>query len=251
MAIIAGATITEHPFYADIAVALSNLAIVTGNHGNLNIPGTECNTQGASDMGVLPDMGPGYTPVSRVGMNTQEMLKAAESGELKVLWIVGADLLNGYSDHRLAQSALENCPFIVINELTLTETASMADLILPVASMAEKDGTYTSCERRIQRIYRAFDTNSNSKTDWQIFSEVGERMGSVSTYVSSRDIWQEIGSVASNYAGIALKSLGETGIRWQYPAGNSRTLGVEAVRFRPPASASTDNNVGVGAAESA
>ena len=218
MSIIAGSSVTEHSSYTDIAAALSNLAIVTGNPGNLNIPCTECNSQGASDMGILPDMGPGYAPVSNAGMNTNEMLKAAESGDIKVLWIVGADLLNGYTDARLAQSALENCPFIVINELMLTETASMADLILPVASVAEKDGTYTSCERRIQRVYRAFDVDSALKTDWQIFSEVGERMGAVSTSVSARDIWQEITSNAAIYANITLKSLGDGGIRWQYPA---------------------------------
>jgi predicted molibdopterin-dependent oxidoreductase YjgC len=218
MAIIAGSSVTEHGQYTDIVTAISNIAIVTGNANNVNIPGTECNTLGASDMGVLPDVGPGYTPISSAGMNTNAMLKAAESGDIKVLWIMGADLLNGYTDIKLAKAALETCPFIVINELSLTETASIADLILPVASMAEKDGTYTSCERRIQRIYRAFDIDSDMKTDWQIFSEIGERMGTPSTFFSARDIWQEITSNVAPYANITLKSLGDSGVRWSLTA---------------------------------
>ena len=210
MAIIAGKSVTEHPEYTDIAAALSSLVTVTGNPGNLNIPGTECNTQGAADMGILPDVGPGYTPAKAPGLNTQQMLEAAATGGIQVLWIVGTDLLNGYTDRELAERALENCPFIVANELSLTETASMADLILPVASSAEKDGTYTSCERRIQRIYRAFDVDSGLKTDWQVFAEVGEKMGSDLSYVSARDIWQEIASTVPMYRDVSLKRLGDS-----------------------------------------
>jgi predicted molibdopterin-dependent oxidoreductase YjgC len=134
-----------------------------------------------------------------------------------MLWIMGADLITKYADRDLAKRALENCGFIVINELSLTETASMADLILPVSSMAEKDGTYTSCERRIQRIYRAFDIDNSLKTDWQIFSEVGELMGASSNWVTARDVWNQITSEAPIYADITLRSLGDAGVRWQYP----------------------------------
>lgn len=230
MAIVAGAAVTEHPFYADVVAALGNLVTVTGNVGNLNIPGTACNTQGAADMGVLPDVGPGYESLATVGMNTQQMLQAAAAGDIEVLWIVGADLFNDYTDRGLAERALENCPFIVINELTLTQTASMADLILPVASVAEKDGTYTSCERRIQRIYRAFDVDGGIKPDWQIFSEVADKLGSESTYFSARDIWQEIASTVPNY-NVSLKSLGDSGVRWQNASGSVKP-GAVVVEYR-------------------
>ena len=201
-------------------------------------------------MGVLPDVGPGYSPVSNAGHEYQRDAQGGRAGSLKLLWIMGADLLNGYADPVVAKQALENCPFIVINELTLTETASMADLILPVASMAEKDGTYTSCERRIQRVYRAFDVDSNLKTDWQIFSEVGERMGTVSTCVSARDLWLEITSSASNYANITLKALGDEGIRWQYPAEAAQSPGVVVVKYTAPDRSRDGEKSASGAAES-
>src|SRR5581483_501098 len=96
----------------------------------------------------------------------------AANGRLDVLWIVGAKLVENYHDADLVRRALERCPFVVVNELTLTETAELADLVLPVASVAEKDGTYTNCERRVQRIYKAFDLSPDIKPDWLVFTEV-------------------------------------------------------------------------------
>ena len=218
--VIVGKTITEHPQYPEIIAVLGGLMSATGNEMNVNVPALDCNSQGAADMGVLPDVGPGYSPTPITGLNTQGILRGAASGELQLLWIVGADLLNDYTDRALAYNALENCPFIVVNALSLTETASMADLILPVASVAEKDGTYTSCERRIQRIHRAFEVSQDIKPDWLIFSEVAEKLsaGTPSLYLSARDVWRDIQAAAPNYASISLKSLGDGGIRWQYPA---------------------------------
>ncbi len=217
MAILAGATVTEHPQYTDIAAALGNLIVATGNVGNLNIPGLECNTQGAMDMGVLPDCGPGYRPLDAPGMSTQQMLQAAANGQLQALWIVGAKLVEKYFDPDLARRALENCPFVVVNELTLTETARLADLVLPVASVAEKDGTYTNCERRIQRIYKAFDISPEIKPDWLVFAEVAAQMARSTPYFSARDILRDIAANVPIYAGITPRNLGESGIRWHYP----------------------------------
>lgn len=218
MAILAGKTVTEHPYYTDIVAALGNLVTLTGNSGNLNIPGLECNTQGAADMGILPDSGPGYTRPASAGMSTRQMLEAATSGKLKALWIVGAEVATEFYDPALAHRALENCPFIVTNAMFLTETASMADLILPVASVAEKDGTYTNCERRVQRIYRAFDISAEIKPDWLIFSEVATLLGGGTPYFSARDILRDIAAHVPPYSGITLKNLGESGVRWEYSA---------------------------------
>ncbi len=217
MAIVVGRTVTEHPFYTDIIAALSSLATVTGNIGNVNVPGTEVNSQGAADMGILPDSGPGYVHVTAPGMNTDAILEAAAQRTLQTLWIVGADVVNEYHNPELAHRALENCPFTVVSDLFMTETAQLADLVLPIASVAEKDGTYTNCERRVQRIYRAFDLSADIKPDWLIFTEVSAQMGGTASYFSSRDILRDIAAKVPTYAGITPKSLGEVGIRWHYP----------------------------------
>ena len=213
MTILAGKTVTEHPQYVEIVAALGDLITATGNVGNLNIPGSECNTQGAMDMGILPDFGPGYQPVSQAGMNTRQMLEAAASGELDVLWLVGAKLREQFPDKELAARAMAKA-FVVVNELEMTETAQYADLVLPAASVAEKDGTYTNCERRVQRIYKAFDISPDIKPDWLIFSEIAAQMGSGTPFFSARDILRDIAANVPLYAGLTPKSLGEGGVRY-------------------------------------
>lgn len=220
MAILVGQAVTEHPDFEALVEVLGDLVVATGNQGNLNIPGTECNTQGAMDMGVLPDAGPGYRPIDPPGMSTHRMLEAAASGQLPVLWVVGAKLVENYHDAALARRALENCPFVIVNELRLTETARMADLVLPAASVAEKDGTYTSCERRVQRIHKAFDISPDIKPDWLIFTEVAAMLGGT-PYFSPRDILRDIAATVPMYSGISFKSLGDVGVRWEYPASNA------------------------------
>lgn len=216
MTIIAGKAILAHPEYDTIVNALGNLVVVTGNAGNLNLPGLEANTQGAMDMGILPDVAPGYVPLEQPGLNTTQMLEAAAQGELEVLWLVGAPLVEQYPDTALAQKALENCPFVVVNELNMTETAQYADLVLPAASFAEKDGTFTNCERRVQRIFKAFEISQEIKPDWLIFSEVSARLGSGAPYFTSRDILRAIAVQVPAYANINPKSLGDAGVRWEY-----------------------------------
>jgi NADH-quinone oxidoreductase subunit G len=237
-AIIAGRAVAEHPRYADVVSALANLAIVTGNHEHVNLPGTDCNTQGAADMGLLPDSGPGYTPVAKPGMNTVEMLRAAVAGSLKALWLHEADLVGSALDQNLVRDALDNCPFIVASALTLSPTASHANLVLPVASFAEKDGTFTSCERRVQRIYKAFDIAPEIRAGWLVFSEVSALMGGGGApYFSSRDVLRDIAATVPLYSGITPKSLGESGVRWSYPGGGERPLRVTPVAYSAPARA--------------
>lgn len=232
-AILAGRAVMEHPHYADIVAALGNLLVVTGSPiTNLNVPGLECNTQGALDMGILPDMGPGYAPVAKSGMNTHQMLDAAANGTLPVLWIAGADLMTKYHDAALVQRALQNA-FVVVSELQMTDTANLADLILPAASVAEKDGTYTNCERRVQRIYKAFDINVTIKPDWLIFSEAATQLSGSIPYFSARDILRDIAAHVPQYKGITPKSLGDSGIRWHYE-GNAKTFTPAPVTYNAP-----------------
>ena len=234
MAILAGRAVTEHLYFSDIAAALGNLIVATGNSGNLNIPVLECNTQGAMDMGLLPDSGPGYRPIAPAGMNTQQMLEAAAGGKLKALWLVGAQLIENYVDPDLARRALDNCPFVVVNELMMTETAELADLVLPVASVAEKDGTYTNCERRVQRIYRAFDLAPDIKPDWLVFAEVSSLLGVETPYFSARDVLMEIAAEAPIYAHISPRGLGESGLRWSYPQTEVRPAAIVPITYTAP-----------------
>jgi predicted molibdopterin-dependent oxidoreductase YjgC len=235
MAIIAGKAITEHPHYADIANLLANLVIVTGNKGNLNVPGSDCNTQGAADMGLLPDRGPGNAAVQSGGMNTVEILKAAADGNLKALWLHEAELIGSSLDQSLVRRALENCPFIVANALSLSPTAQYAHLVLPVASFAEKDGTFTSCERRVQRIYKALELSPDIKPGWLVFTEVASLLGKGGApHFSARDVLKDIVAKVPLYAGITPKSLGEAGVRWNYPVGGAPALKLVPVTYKAP-----------------
>ena len=236
-AIVVGKTVTEHPSYPDIVAALGNLVTLTGNTGNLNVPGTDVNSQGAADMGILPDVGPGYAASAETGLNTQAILEAAANRMLQTLWIVGADVVNDYYDSDLARRAVENCPFVVVNALFMDATAQLADLVLPIASVAEKDGTYTNCERRVQRIYRAFDLSPDIKPDWLIFTEVAAQMGGEANYFSARDILRDISANVPPYADITPKSLGESGVRWNYTASESKPATVVPVTYTAPARA--------------
>lgn len=216
MAIIAGKTVTEHPQYAEIVKVLGDMLTAVGTLGNLNIPVLESNSQGAMDMGVLPDVLPGYKPADAPGLTTQQMLEAAASGELQALWIVGADPARTYHDTDLVHRALDTCPFVVVSELAPTETARRADLVLPAASFAEKDGTFTNCERRVQRIYKAFEISPDVKPDWLIFTEIAAQMGGGSPYFTARDVLRDIAATVPMYAGINPRTLGEFGVRWEY-----------------------------------
>jgi predicted molibdopterin-dependent oxidoreductase YjgC len=142
--------------------------------------------------------------------------------------------VNEYHDTELARRAVENCPFVVVNALSMTETAQLADLVLPIASVAEKDGTYTNCERRVQRIYRAFDLAPNIKPDWLIFTEVAAQLGGDANYFSARDILRDICTKVPLYAEITPKSLGESGVRWAYPESEPKPARIVPVTYTAP-----------------
>ena len=216
-AFIAGAAVTQHPQADALVTALGNLAVATRDPGNINVPVLQCNQQGAMDMGILPDVLPGYVPAPEVGLNTQQMLEAAAGGELKLLWIVGQDVANEFHDADLATRALEACPFVVVHELSLTRTAQYADLVLPVQSVAERDGTFTNIERRVQRFYRCFDGAPGVRPDWLIFSLLATRLGDAPPTYSFRDLLEEINRSVPGYSQCTLDAIGDTGVRWEYP----------------------------------
>ncbi len=237
MAILAGETVTQHPYSEDILNALGNLAILTGNPGNINVPVTENNQQGAMDMGILPDVLPGYVGLDQPGLNTKQMLQGAVSGEIEALWISGVDLVNRFYDRDLARRALEACSFVVVTEHTLTETAQLADVVLPTQSVAERDGTFTNVERRVQRFFKAFEISPEIHPEWLIFSQLAMRMGGTAPYFSARDILREIAASVPIYQACTPRDLGDQGVRWHYPAAN-HTADLVGVEYRAPAAVS-------------
>jgi NADH-quinone oxidoreductase subunit G len=234
-AIVAGRLVSDHRQAEDLLAALGNLAILTGNAGNINLPVQANNQQGAMDMGILPDSGPGYEPVEKPGLNSQQMLEAAATGRLQALWLVGTDLVNEYHDPSLARQALEACPFVVVNELFLTETAQLADVVLPVQSVAERDGTYTNAERRIQPFYKAFEIAPTIHPDWLVFAEVEVKLGGRPPYFSSGDIVRDIAAHVPIYAGCLSEELHHDGIRWEYSPVERPAPGFESLRQPAPA----------------
>jgi NADH-quinone oxidoreductase subunit G len=234
IAILAGETVTMHPYAEDVLNALGNLAVLSGNPGALNIPATEVNQQGAMDMGILPDALPGYVPAETPGLNTQQMLEAAERGGLKMLWIVGVDLANRFHDPALARRALEKCPFIVVHALTLDDTAKMADVVLPIQSAAERDGTFTNVERRVQRFFKAFEIAREIRPDWTAFAEIAAKMGFILPYFSARDILRDIAAHVPIYQHCTPRELGDQGVRWEYPEMEREPVGWVEVEYKRP-----------------
>ncbi len=194
-----GMGITQFQSGTNNVIAVSNLALACGQIGR---PGTginplrgQNNVQGACDMGCLPNVYPGYQdaadpavqakfaaawdcePAQAPGLTSLGMMHAARQGELRTLMIMGEDpLLTDPDQNQVARSfAALDC--LVVVELSLTETAKRADVLLPAASFAEKDGTFTNCERRVQRIRRAIATPGLARGDWQILGELAARMG--------------------------------------------------------------------------
>lgn len=236
--ILCAGRVRNHPEYTELVGALVSLTLLTGNgareNGGLNILLPEVNSHGAADMGVLPDMLPGYVRVNDTtarqrmenlwetalpaepGLNTQAMLESAAEGHLQVLYVVGEDIAHKYHDPDLARRALENAGFVVVQDLFLTETAQYADVVLPAASMAEKEGTFTNTERRVQRFWKAFNAPSPEvKPDLNIFAELAVYLGKPLPVFSAEQLMEEIGQAFPAYAHCCYDQLPPEGVRWQ------------------------------------
>jgi NADH-quinone oxidoreductase subunit G len=159
------------------------------------------NFQGSLDMGVLSGYLPGYRKAEKPGMNAIEMLGAIKSGKLAALYIMGDDPVG--SDSGLAQ-VFEKLEFLVVQDIFMTETAKRAHVVLPAASSAEKAGTFTNLERRLQQLNKAEDQFGESRPDWEIVQELAKKMGASLNYGSDRDILKEIRSVVPMYKDLAM-----------------------------------------------
>ena len=230
--------ITEHVNGTDNVMCLANLAMLTGNVGKANsginpLRGQN-NVQGACDMGALPDVYPGYQKVNvpankakfekawQVTLNEEpgfmipDMFKAAISRNLRGLYILGEDPVLTDADANHVRAGLEALDFLVVQELFLSETAKLADVVLPGSSFAEKTGTFTNTERRVQMVNQAIQPVGNSKADGDIICELAKKMGAgnLFDYKNSGEIMSEIASLTPQYAGISHARLGKKGLQW-------------------------------------
>jgi formate dehydrogenase alpha subunit len=232
--------ITQHTTGTDNVKSLANLAMLCGNMGiaggGVNPLRGQNNVQGACDMGGLPDVYSGYQKVidadarqrmaeawsvaelpDQPGLKATQMIPAAHDGTLKALYVIGENPLVSDPDVNHAEKSLDNLDFLVVQDIFLTETAEIADVVLPSACYAEKDGTFANTERRVQRIRKAVDPPGESRDDWDIICEIATRMGHPMAYDSSRQIMEEISKVTPSYAGISYDRIEYEGIHWPCP----------------------------------
>lgn len=190
------------------------------------------NEQGVIDMGCVPDTLPGGRPVdvesfrkryedywgsdlpSKAGLTLMEMIEAANSGSIKALYVMGDNPLYNLPDSPFIRSSLEKLEFLVVQDIFMTETAEVADVVFPSLGWAEKEGTYINLERRIQRLNKAL--NRQGMEDWKIISEIGRKMGIRMPYNSSIDIFNELTAVSPLHAGLAYEEMGRGMDLWPY-----------------------------------
>jgi formate dehydrogenase alpha subunit len=235
--VLCGKEITGHPDGAELIGKLNDLLHLTGHQGKehcgVNILWADCNSQGALDCGVLPDRLPGYVDLSdeasrrrvekvwqsevpyKAGLDFRRILEAAHQGKIKAVYIMGADPVNEYPDNDYVKKALQKLDFLVVQDISLTETAKLAHVVLPGTSFAEKDGTFTNVERRVQRMHKAFDPFGNCKSDWYIICMLAQMMGYDFNYTSSAQGFNEMVMVSPVYLGLSWEELGETGRQWK------------------------------------
>jgi formate dehydrogenase major subunit/formate dehydrogenase alpha subunit len=145
------------------------------------------------------------------------MIPAAHDGTLKALYVIGENPLVSDPDVNHAEKSLNNLDFLVVQDIFLTETAQLADVILPTACYAEKDGTFANTERRVQRVRKAVDPPGQAWDDWKICCEIATRMGYSMAYESSQQIMEEISKVTPSYAGISFERIEHEGLHWPCP----------------------------------
>ena len=233
--------ITQHTTGTDNVKSLANLAMLCGN---LGIPGGgvnplrgQNNVQGACDMGGLPNVYTGYQPVTdegarkkmeaawgvtdlpeKPGLTVTKMVPMAHDGDIKAMYIIGENPLVSDPDLNHAEKSFGNLEFLVVQDIFMTETARIADVVLPTACFAEKEGTFSNTERRVQRVRKAVDAPGDAWDDWKITAAIANRMGYLMNYESAREIFEEIASVTPSYAGITYARINKEGLHWPCPA---------------------------------
>lgn len=242
--------IAQHITGVDNVFALTNMALMTGNLGRegtgINPLRGQNNVQGAGDMGALPDYLPGYRKVTSRDdrltlsaiwdiehlpdnpmMTLTEMIKGT-SEEISCMYIVGENPLLSHPDVNQTKKSLECLDFLIVQDIFLTETAQLANVVLPAATWAEKEGSFTNTERRVQRIRKAISPPGDAMPDWQIVCELASIMGygRYFNFNTPKEIFEEIRTAVPIYSGITWNRLNNPeGVRW--PCQNEKSPGTQ------------------------
>jgi len=232
--------ITQHTSGTDNVLSIANLAMLCGQIGRrstgVNPLRGQNNVQGACDMGALPNVYPGYQMVNdfsiqakfeeawdvklddKIGMTVTQMMEAAGTGELKAIYIMGENPMLTDPDINHVEKALKNLDLLVVQDIFPTETALLADIILPGVSFAEKTGTFTNTERRVQMVRKAIEPAGERRQDFKIICELSRRLGYRMSYPDQEMIMKEIAKLTPSYGGITHKRLDkEGGLQWPCP----------------------------------
>src|ERR1700726_42117 len=229
--------VTQQSQGSDTSTAISNLLLVTGNYmrtgtGAYPLRGHN-NVQGASDSGAMPNNLPGYQSVdnpevrarfeaawkvklpSTKGLDNHQMVDAIHQGQLKSMYLIGEEMAVVDSNANHVSAAFEKLDFFVVQDIFFSTTCRFADVVLPPCPTPEKEGTFTSTERRIQRLYQVFEPISDTKPDWQIIQEVANRLGADWNYQYPSAIMDEIASLTPLLAGVSYDKLeGYNSLQW-------------------------------------
>ena len=241
-AIVYAMGITQHTTGVDNVLTLANLAMLTGNLGKegagVNPLRGQNNVQGACDVGGLPNVFTGYQPVSDAavrdkfeaawgvgylpgnpGLTLMEMMDGAHKGDIEVLFIMGENPVISDPDTEHLKEALRRVDFLVVQDIFLTETARYADVVLPAASFAEKEGTFTNTDRRVQRVRKAVEPPGEARDDSWIIARISSRLQYDMGDVSAPRVMEEIASLTPSYAGVSYERLEREGeLRWPCPS---------------------------------
>ena len=232
--------ITEHICGTDNVKSLANLGLLTGHIGfpnaGINPLRGQNNVQGACDMAALPTDFPGYQKVTdpeklaffeslwgrklsgKPGLKIPEMFDAAHAGTLKAMFVMGEDPVMSDPDANHVKKGFEAMEFVAVQEIFLSETAKFADVIFPATCYAEKDGTFTASERRVQRVRKAVEPPGEARVDWRIVAEVARAMGAEGfDWQTSEDVFNEMRAAIPQYRGMTYERLGTTGLQWPCP----------------------------------
>ncbi|MEI6876105.1 MAG: formate dehydrogenase subunit alpha, partial [Spirochaetota bacterium] len=232
--------VTQFHNGTDGVVALSNLALLAGQLGrpgaSLNPLRGQNNVQGACDMGALPDVLPGYKkvadpaaraavtkvwgrePPARPGLTATELMEEAVEGRVGFLYVMGENGAISDPDIAFTKKAFAKVGFLVVQDLFLTETAALADLVLPAACFAEKEGTFANTDRRVQRVRKAVEAPGEARSDFDILAELLRRFDLPLAEATPSAVFDEIASVTPIYAGMSYARIEKNGLQWPCPS---------------------------------
>ena len=249
--------VTQHTMGSDTSTAISNLLLITGNYMR---PGTGAyplrghnNVQGAGDHGAMPNLFPGYQSVddpevrqrfeaawhvklpTSKGLDNHEMVDAIQEGKLKSMYLFGEEMSLVDSNANYVQDAFAKLDFFVVQDIFFSKTCQFADVVLPAAPSLEKEGTFTSTERRIQRLYQVFEPLEQSRPDWKIICDVANQLGANWKYEHPSQVMDEIAALTPLFAGVNYGRLeGYKSLQWPVTADGSDEPLLYTKRFAFP-----------------